>query len=61
MNIWKHKIRPYMQKMLVSVCALSNLVDGASISLDGEEIRGEFSPGHDNLRFLLDIDLEMVI
>lgn len=36
-------------------------MDGDSISLDGEEIRGEFSPGRDNLRFLLDIDLEMVI
>ena len=63
MNIWKHKITPLMQKMPVCVCALNNLVDGDSISLDGEEkkieIRGEFPPCHDNLRFLLDIDLEM--
>lgn len=43
-------------------CVLNTSVDGDSISLDGEEEvwveRGEVPPGHDNLRFLLDIDGE---
>lgn len=45
------------------MCVSNTSVDGDSISLDGEEKvwaeRGKVPPGHDNLRFLLDIDVEM--